>query len=64
MWADTDEHLTNEQRERIHYEIFSLISRSIAHTLAAADLIKKADALTATDKISTVADPSCHHIGP
>lgn len=60
MWADSEGELTNEQRNRLRQEFSSLISRSIAYTMASANLIGKADAAANTAAFAIAGDPSCH----
>jgi hypothetical protein len=60
MWADSSDQLAVEQRDRIRQELASLISRSVAFTLASANLIDKAEAGEATAKFSLPKEPSCH----
>jgi hypothetical protein len=60
MWADKEEALTSEQRNRIRQEIFSLVTRTIPFALADAHLISFDAAKPLTAQLALPAEPSCH----
>jgi hypothetical protein len=60
MWPNSEEQITPQQNASIHVETVSLISRSIAYTLASANLISDDDAAAVTKQIGLPGAPSCH----
>jgi hypothetical protein len=51
--------MTGEQKVRLRQEFASLFSRSVAHSLASANLISKAEANAATISLLSPGDTEC-----
>jgi hypothetical protein len=60
MWARNAEGMSAAQSDKLQKELRALISRSIAYTLASAELIDKTEAAAITATFDTQEDPSCH----
>jgi hypothetical protein len=60
MWAESEPQVTQEQRTRMHDELWSLLSRSLARALADVGLITTPEAETVTKDSSVTGDSSCH----
>jgi hypothetical protein len=60
IWADSEVQYTAEQKNRLRQEMASLITRSIAYTLASAKLISKSEAASFTTQNALPSEPSCH----
>jgi len=59
MWADKEELLTPNQKDRIRQELLSLVTRTIPSRLARANLISSDTAKALTPQLTLPGDPSC-----
>ena len=59
LWAKTADELTTEQKNAIHAEFSSLLSRSLAYALASANFITKTDAVSAANSMALPAVATC-----
>ncbi|MBV9571278.1 MAG: hypothetical protein JO056_08565 [Alphaproteobacteria bacterium] len=62
MWADTETALSAEQKDKIHQELWSLITRSLPYALASAGLISESERNELATSALLPADPACHSI--
>jgi hypothetical protein len=60
MWAEKEDALSAEQKNRIRQEIVSLLSRTVTLSLYWANLISDDAARAAATQFAVPGDPSCH----
>jgi hypothetical protein len=62
MWAEKEDALSAEQKDRIRQEIVSLLSRTVPLSLYWANLISDDAAGAAAAQSAVPGDPSCHKV--
>ena len=62
MWAEKEDALSAEQKNRIRQEIVSLLSRTVPLSLYRANLISDDAAQAAATQFAVPGDPSCHKV--